>query len=57
MSSAHISSNVSSDLVWEITRFNNAFLVKRAAAGGVQLSRDPMNLTVSSFRSQFTVLL
>ncbi|KAI0389991.1 60S ribosomal protein L28 [Xylariaceae sp. FL0594] len=36
---------VSADLVWEIVRANNSFLVKRKAAGGVQLSRDPLNLT------------
>ncbi|KAI0155839.1 ribosomal L28e family protein [Pestalotiopsis sp. NC0098] len=38
-------SNVSSDLIWEIVRSNNAFLVKRKTAGGVQFSRDPFNLT------------
>ncbi|KAN0073320.1 60S ribosomal protein L28 [Elaphomyces granulatus] len=37
-------SNVSSDLIWEITRSQNAFLVKRKSAGGVQLSCDPLNL-------------
>ncbi|KAF3769666.1 ribosomal protein L28e [Cryphonectria parasitica EP155] len=36
--------NVSSDLVWEIVRHNNSFLVKRKQAGGVQFSRDPFNL-------------
>ncbi|POS81456.1 ribosomal L28e family protein [Diaporthe helianthi] len=36
--------NVSSDLVWEITRNNNAYLVKRNTAGGVHFSRDPLNL-------------
>ncbi|KXL48435.1 hypothetical protein M433DRAFT_104506 [Acidomyces richmondensis BFW] len=36
--------NISSDLIWEITRHNNAFLCKRKQAGGVQFSRDPMNL-------------
>ncbi|KAL2216895.1 60S ribosomal protein L28 [Thermoascus aurantiacus ATCC 26904] len=36
--------NVSSDLIWEITRPQNAFLVKRKTAGGVQFSRDPLNL-------------
>ncbi|KAI0180433.1 60S ribosomal protein L28 [Hypoxylon sp. FL1284] len=35
---------VSPDLVWEIARGNNSFLVKRKESGGVQLSRDPMNL-------------
>ncbi|KAK0899397.1 hypothetical protein LTR02_009685 [Friedmanniomyces endolithicus] len=37
-------SNISSDLIWECTRQQNAFLVKRKQAGGVQFSRDPLNL-------------
>ncbi|GAD99328.1 60S ribosomal protein L28 [Paecilomyces variotii No. 5] len=37
-------SNVSNDLIWQITRKQNAFLVKRGSAGGVQFSRDPLNL-------------
>ncbi|KAJ9242780.1 hypothetical protein DTO271D3_3736 [Paecilomyces variotii] len=37
-------SNVSNDLIWQITRNQNAFLVKRPSAGGVQFSRDPLNL-------------
>ncbi|KAH8689703.1 60S ribosomal protein L28 [Talaromyces proteolyticus] len=37
--------NVSSDLVWQLTRNQNAFLVKRSSAGGVQFSRDPLNPT------------
>ncbi|MCJ1323010.1 hypothetical protein MMC15_008361 [Xylographa vitiligo] len=36
--------NVSADLIWEIARANNAFLVKRRSGGGVQFSRDPFNL-------------
>ncbi|KAI1105878.1 ribosomal protein L28e [Jackrogersella minutella] len=36
---------ISSDLVWEIVRTNNAYLVKRKESGGVQFSRDPLNLT------------
>ncbi|KAI9826804.1 MAG: hypothetical protein M1832_005742 [Thelocarpon impressellum] len=36
--------NVSSDLIWEITRPNNSFLVKRLTNGGAQFSRDPLNL-------------
>ncbi|KAG7007950.1 trafficking protein particle complex subunit 6b [Physcia stellaris] len=36
--------NVSSDLVWECCRQNNAYLVKRKTAGGIQFSRDPYNL-------------
>ncbi|KZF21270.1 ribosomal protein L28e [Xylona heveae TC161] len=35
--------NVSSDLIWEITRQNNSFLFKRRGNGGIQLSRDPLN--------------
>ncbi|PHH49347.1 putative 60S ribosomal protein L28e [Ceratocystis fimbriata CBS 114723] len=38
-------SNVSYDLIWEVARNQNSFLVKRKTNGGVQLSRDPMNLT------------
>ncbi|KAG5296065.1 60S ribosomal protein L28e [Histoplasma capsulatum G186AR] len=34
-------SNVSDDLVWEIARAQNSFLVKRP---GCQFSRDPLNL-------------
>ncbi|KAE8144550.1 ribosomal L28e protein family-domain-containing protein [Aspergillus avenaceus] len=36
--------NVSSDLVWQITRTQNAFLVKRNSGGGSQFSRDPLNV-------------
>ncbi|KAL8941675.1 MAG: hypothetical protein Q9211_001719 [Gyalolechia sp. 1 TL-2023] len=39
------STNVSSDLIWEICRLNNAYLVKRKSAGGSQFSKDPLNLT------------
>ncbi|KAI5928629.1 60S ribosomal protein L28 [Camillea tinctor] len=39
------SDQVSPDLIWEIVRGNNSFLVKRKQAGGVQFSRDPLNLT------------
>jgi large subunit ribosomal protein L28e len=35
--------NVSADLVWQITRNQNAFLVQRNNAGGVRFSRDPLN--------------
>ncbi|KAI2642559.1 60S ribosomal protein L28 [Xylaria nigripes] len=35
-------SHVSPDLIWDIVRGNNSFLVKRC---GIQLSRDPLNLT------------
>ncbi|KAK2731960.1 hypothetical protein FQN57_003066 [Myotisia sp. PD_48] len=42
--------NVSDDLIWEITRSQNAYLVKRAAAGGYQFSRDPLNLVNSQSR-------
>ncbi|KAG9683197.1 ribosomal protein L28e, partial [Aureobasidium melanogenum] len=37
--------NNSYDLIWETIRHNNAFLVKRKQAGGVQFSKDPLNLT------------
>ncbi|RJE21252.1 60S ribosomal protein L28 [Aspergillus sclerotialis] len=35
---------ISNDLVWQITRNQNAFLVKRRSGGGSQFSNDPMNL-------------
>ncbi|KAK4242433.1 ribosomal L28e protein family-domain-containing protein [Achaetomium macrosporum] len=38
-------SNVSADLIWEITRSQNAYLVKRKTGGAPQFSRDPLNLT------------
>ncbi|KAJ4403216.1 hypothetical protein N0V85_005140 [Neurospora sp. IMI 360204] len=38
-------SNVSADLIWEITRSQNSYLVKRSSGGGAQFSRDPLNLT------------
>ncbi|KAF4637165.1 hypothetical protein G7Y89_g925 [Cudoniella acicularis] len=41
---SHHSSQVSADLIWEISRSQNAFLVKRAQSGGVRFSRDPFNL-------------
>ncbi|KAI4259873.1 MAG: hypothetical protein L6R42_004329 [Xanthoria sp. 1 TBL-2021] len=37
--------NVSPDLIWEICRPNNAYLVKRKSGGGSQFSKDPLNLT------------
>lgn len=37
--------NISADLIWEVTRNTSAFLLKRREAGGVQFSRDPLNLT------------
>ncbi|KAF2142873.1 uncharacterized protein K452DRAFT_286501 [Aplosporella prunicola CBS 121167] len=39
-----MASNISADLVWEVTRNNSAFLLKRKQSGGVQFSRDPLNL-------------
>ncbi|OKL56748.1 hypothetical protein UA08_07886 [Talaromyces atroroseus] len=36
-------SNVSADLVWQITRGNNAYLVQRNISGGVRFSRDTLN--------------
>ncbi|KAI1333763.1 60S ribosomal protein L28 [Xylariaceae sp. FL0016] len=44
------SNHVSPDLVWEIVRGNNSFLVKRKTGGGVQFSRDPLNLTNKNSR-------
>jgi hypothetical protein len=35
---------LSSDLIWEVTRGNSSTLVKRKQAGGVQFSKDPLNL-------------
>ncbi|KAI0480359.1 60S ribosomal protein L28 [Xylariaceae sp. FL0804] len=43
--SAASSPMVSSDLIWAITRNNNSYLVKSKQSGGVQFSRDPLNLT------------
>lgn len=40
-----MSNNVSYDLIWQISRTNSSFLVKRPAAGGVQFSREPLNVT------------
>ncbi|KAI0195027.1 ribosomal L28e family protein [Astrocystis sublimbata] len=40
-----MASQASADLIWEIVRSNNSFLVKRKASGGVQFSRDTLNLT------------
>ncbi|KAJ5902492.1 60S ribosomal protein L28 [Penicillium taxi] len=37
-------SNVSNDLVWQLTRNQNAYLVRRNTGGGAQFSRDPLNL-------------
>ncbi|KAK8199601.1 ribosomal L28e protein family-domain-containing protein [Phyllosticta capitalensis] len=39
-----MASNISADLIWEATRGHNSFLVKRSQAGGVQFSKDPLNL-------------
>ncbi|KAI1331279.1 60S ribosomal protein L28 [Xylariaceae sp. FL0255] len=45
-----MATNVSADLIWEIVRTNNSFLVKRKHSGGVQFSRDPLNLTNKNSR-------
>ncbi|KAJ5972657.1 uncharacterized protein N7479_002575 [Penicillium vulpinum] len=37
-------SNISNDLVWQITRNQNSFLVNRNSGGGARFSRDPLNL-------------
>ncbi|KAK7710928.1 hypothetical protein SLS57_008244 [Botryosphaeria dothidea] len=47
--------NVSADLIWEVTRNTSAFLLKRREAGGVQFSRDPLNLTNKHARKAFGV--
>ncbi|KAJ5755303.1 60S ribosomal protein L28 [Penicillium manginii] len=36
--------NVSNELVWQITRNQNSYLVRRNTGGGSQFSRDPLNL-------------
>lgn len=38
-------SNVSYDLIWEITRKNTSYLVKRTPYGGAQFSTEPLNAT------------
>ncbi|KAI9718993.1 MAG: hypothetical protein M1828_006369 [Chrysothrix sp. TS-e1954] len=38
-------SNVSADLIWSICNGQNSYLCKRRTSGGVQFSRDPLNLT------------
>ncbi|CAM1510331.1 Fc.00g006660.m01.CDS01 [Cosmosporella sp. VM-42] len=48
--SAPALSNVSSDLIWEIVRNNNSFLAKSKKNGGVQFSRDPLNLANKNSR-------
>ncbi|KAF2755824.1 ribosomal protein L28e [Pseudovirgaria hyperparasitica] len=40
-----MASNLSEDILWFISRGNHATLVKRKTAGGIQFSRDPLNLT------------
>nr|CEG02262.1 unnamed protein product [Fusarium pseudograminearum CS3220]CEG02696.1 unnamed protein product [Fusarium pseudograminearum CS3487] len=50
MSTAQELSNISSDLIWEIVRDNNCFSAKSKKNGGVQFSRDPLNLTNKSSR-------
>lgn len=40
-----MSSNVSKDLIWSVTKRQNKFLVKTPSAGGVEFSRDPLNPT------------
>ncbi|KAI5457885.1 ribosomal L28e protein [Mariannaea sp. PMI_226] len=42
--------NISSDLIWEVVRNNNAYFAKSKKNGGVQLSRDPLNLTNKASR-------
>ncbi|KAG9242571.1 ribosomal L28e family protein [Calycina marina] len=42
---SHSSPLVSADLIWEIARKQNAYLVKRNTQGGLRFSCDPLNLT------------
>ncbi|CAN6632994.1 hypothetical protein TRVA0_014S00144 [Trichomonascus vanleenenianus] len=42
----------SSDLIWQLTRSQNAYLVKRRQAGGLQVSTDPLNPTGKNSFSQ-----
>ncbi|KAK4138233.1 ribosomal protein L28e [Trichocladium antarcticum] len=37
-------STASADLIWQITRAQNSYLVKRSTGGAPQFSRDPLNL-------------
>ncbi|EEB05701.1 60S ribosomal protein L28/L44 [Schizosaccharomyces japonicus yFS275] len=37
--------SVSNDLVWQVIRDNNKFLVKRSDFGGIQFNREPLNAT------------
>ncbi|WBW72732.1 60S ribosomal protein L28/L44 [Schizosaccharomyces osmophilus] len=37
--------SVSNDLIWQVIRENNRFLVKRSEFGGIQLNREPFNVT------------
>ncbi|KAF4468658.1 ribosomal l28e [Fusarium albosuccineum] len=50
MSTAQQLPNISSDLIWEIVRDNNSFSAKSKKNGGVQFSRDPLNLTNTTSR-------
>ncbi|KAK7207519.1 ribosomal L28e/Mak16 [Myxozyma melibiosi] len=38
-------SSISNDLIWELTRNNSSYLLKRKTGGGVQFSRDPLNVS------------
>ncbi|RDA92586.1 hypothetical protein CP533_0943 [Ophiocordyceps camponoti-saundersi (nom. inval.)] len=49
-------SNVSADLIWEIVRNNHCFLSKTQRCGGVQFSRDPLNLTNKNTRTAIGVI-
>ncbi|KAJ0274704.1 hypothetical protein COL940_009198 [Colletotrichum noveboracense] len=48
--------NVSADLIWEVVRNQNAYLVNRNDAGGLQLSRDPLNLVNKHSRKAIGVV-
>lgn len=37
--------SVSNDLIWQVIRDNNRFLVKRPEFGGIQFNREPVNVS------------
>lgn len=45
------SSNVSYDLIWQISRNNSSYLVKRTTNGGAHFSLDPLNSTAQYTKS------
>ncbi|KAF1986007.1 ribosomal protein L28e [Aulographum hederae CBS 113979] len=47
-----MATQISSDLLWQITRNYNTYLVRRPQSGGVNMSRDPLNLSNLHRRTQ-----